>query len=173
MSKMLDTPPRSFVSEVRKALSIDHQRVRAFLGGLQDLDLGGGADEPGFAQLSAWRELQATKAVELPSDFALPDVGIAWHDLVHDVDPRFGLHAFAACTMMSLRKSLRNGRVWIDHSLSFRSRDQMLIAPEEWARDRDKYLALLGLPARGQLVFGAQSDGAQRQYWRGRLSASP
>lgn len=54
--------------------------------------------------------------------FALPDVGTAWHDLVHDVDPRFGLHAFAACTMMSLRKSLRNGRVWIDHSVSFRYR---------------------------------------------------
>ncbi|CAN7752460.1 Tn3 family transposase [Variovorax sp. LjRoot84] len=146
LSKMLDAPPKSFVSQVRKALSIDNQRVKAFLGGLKDLDFGGLAADPGFEQLSAWRELQAAKAAELPGDFALPDVGVAWHDLVYDVDPRFGLHAFAACTMMSLRKSLRNGRVWIDHSLSFRSRDQMLIAPDEWARDRDKYLALLGLP---------------------------
>src|SRR6185436_14906363 len=76
------------------------------------------------------------KAFELPGDFALPDVGPAWDHLVRDVDPRFGLHAFSACTMMSLRKSLRNGRVWIDHSLSFRSREQMLISPAEWARWR-------------------------------------
>ena len=87
------------------------------------------------------------KAHELPGDFALPDVSAAWHDLVRDVDPRFGMHAFAACTMMSLRKSLRNGRVWIDHSLSFRSREQMLISPAEWSRERDAYLALLGMPA--------------------------
>lgn len=147
LSKVLDAAPKSFVSEVRKALSTDHQRVRAFLGALQDLEFGGRADDPGFEQLSAWRELQSMKSTQLPPDHPLPDVGAAWHDLVHDVDPRFGLHAFAACTMMSLRKSLRSGRVWIDHSLSFRSRDHMLIAPDEWARDRDKYIALLGLPS--------------------------
>ena len=146
LSRVLDAAPKSFVSEVRKALSTDHQRVKAFLGTLQDLDFGGHPDDPGFEQLSAWRELQAMKTAELPPAYALPDVGTAWHDLVHDVDPRFGLHAFAACTMMSLRKSLRNGRVWIDHSLNFRSRDQMLIAPDEWAHDREKYVALLGLP---------------------------
>jgi TnpA family transposase len=147
LSTMLDAAPKSFVSEVRKALSTDHQRVRAFLGALQDLDFGGRADDPGFEQLYAWCELQGLKATQLPTDLALPDVGAAWHDLVHDVDPRFGLQAFAACTMMSLRKSLRNGRVWIDHSVSFRARDEMLNAPAEWARDRDKYLGLLGLPA--------------------------
>lgn len=49
--------------------------------------------------------------------------------------------------MMSLRRSLRSGSVWINHSLSFRERDEMLISPEEWARERDKYVAMLGLPA--------------------------
>jgi hypothetical protein len=147
LSKMLDAAPKSFVSEVRKALSTDHQRVKAFLAALQDLDFGGRADDPGFEQLTAWRAMQGFKATQLPTDLALPDVGAAWHDLVHDVDPRFGLRAFAACTMMSLRKSLRNGRVWIDHSVSFRARDQMLISQEEWARDRDKYIALPGVPA--------------------------
>jgi hypothetical protein len=49
--------------------------------------------------------------------------------------------------MMSLRKSLRRGSVWIDHSMRFRDREQMLIPAKEWERDRAKYLALLGLPA--------------------------
>ena len=146
LSEVLDTAPKSFASEVRKALSTDHQRVRAFLGGLQPLEFGGRAQDRGFEQLQAWRQLQAGKASELPREFAVPDVGAAWHDLVHDVDSRFGLKAFAACTMMSLRRSLRNGRVWIDHSLSYRAREQMLISPAEWARDRDAHLALLGMP---------------------------
>lgn len=84
------------------------------------------------------------KATELPPDFEVPDVGVAWRDFVHDADPKSGLQAFAACPMMSPRKSLRSGKVWIDHSLSFRQRDQMLISPQEWARECDKYIALLG-----------------------------
>jgi len=147
LTKVLDAPHKSFASEVRKTLSTDHQRVRAFLGSLQSLEFGGRAKDPAFDQLAAWRQLKVMKALELPGNFAVPDVGAAWHDLVRDVDPRFGLQAFAACTMMSLRKSLRNGRVWIDHSLSFRSREQMLISPAEWARDRNAYLSLLGMPA--------------------------
>ena len=49
--------------------------------------------------------------------------------------------------MMSLRKSLRRGSVWLDHSLSFRERDQMLIPPEQWAVQRDEQIELLGMPA--------------------------
>ncbi len=39
------------------------------------------------------------------------------------------VRVFEACTMMSLRTSLRRGSVWLDHSLSFRERDQILIPP--------------------------------------------
>ena len=48
--------------------------------------------------------------------------------------------------MMSLRKSLRRGSVWLDHSLSFRERDQMLIPPSDWAVHRDEQVELLGMP---------------------------
>ncbi len=146
LSELLDAPQGSFLSQVRRALSLDHLRVKAFLGGLADLQFGGLAHDPGFSQWTAWRSLQELEASELPPEFKAPPVGAAWHDLVHDIDPKSGLQAFAACTMMSLRRSLRSGKVWIDHSLTFRERDQMLISPEEWVRERDKYIALLGLP---------------------------
>ena len=48
LTKVLDAPPKSFVSEVRKALSTDHQRIKAFLGGLQSLEFGGRARDPAF-----------------------------------------------------------------------------------------------------------------------------
>ena len=103
---------------------------------------------------------------ELPEGKAIPHVGLAWHDFVHGADRKRGFRAFEACTMMSLRKSLRRGSVWINHSLSFRERDQMLILPDEWARDREKYRAMLGLPAT------AVNDGCQATCWSG-WSAGP
>ena len=48
--------------------------------------------------------------------------------------------------MMSLRKSLRRGSVWIDHSLSLRERDQMLIPPAHWELKREQHVELLGMP---------------------------
>jgi TnpA family transposase len=137
----------SFASHVRSALTEDGQRVHALLAGLKDLDFGGKPDDLAFELLGVWRDLQDKQANALPEGQAVPEVGLAWHDLVHDADRKRGFRAFEACTMMSLRKSLRRGSVWIDHSLSFRERDQMLIPPDEWARERETYRAMLGLPA--------------------------
>lgn len=158
LSELLDAPQGSFLSHVRRNLSADHQRVKAFLGGLEGLEFGGQPDDAGFAQWSAWRELQGARATEIPPDFKVPEVGAAWHALVHEADPKSGLQAFAACTMMSMRKSLRSGKLWIDHSLSYRQRDQMLIAPEEWESERDKYIALLGLPRTADEFFEPALD---------------
>ena len=88
-------------------------------------------DDASFAQWQAWRDLQARGLNETPTGFTIPEVGKAWHDLVHGEDPKRGFQAFGACTMMSMRKNLRGGRAWIDHSVSYRERDQMLIPPEE------------------------------------------
>jgi len=136
----------SFVSLVRKALAEDSQRVHACLAALTDLDFGGRSGDPGFEQWKSWTDLQRQGVTELKEGVPLPDVGAAWHGLVRDLDPRSGFRAFEACTMMSLRKSLRRGSVWLAHSLSFRERDQMLIPPADWALQRDEQVALLGMP---------------------------
>ncbi|SDE60916.1 hypothetical protein SAMN05444679_12614 [Variovorax sp. CF079] len=43
--------------------------------------------------------------------------------------------------MMAMRKALRGGSVWLDHSASFRDRDRMLIPLEEWKLHRDHHIA--------------------------------
>ncbi len=104
---------------------------------------------------------------ELKEGVPLPDVGAAWHGLVRDLDPRSGFRAYEACTMMSLRKSLRRGSVWLDHSLSFRERDQMLIPPADWAVQRDErerhaaaYLGGWGAESTHHVISGDyQSEG--------------
>lgn len=153
LGEMDDTAIGSFVAHVRKTLAEDARRVHACLAALKDFDFGGRDGDAGFAQWKAWTSLQHQGVAELNPEVPLPDVGAAWHGLVHDLDPRSGMRAFEACTMMSLRKSLRRGSVWIDHSLSFRERDQMLIPPSEWAVHRDQHTELLGLPKSASLFL--------------------
>jgi hypothetical protein len=129
-------------------LAEDSQRVRACLGALKDLDFGGRPGDPGFEQWKSWTDLQRKGVTELKEGVPLPDVGAAWHGLVRDLDPRSGFRAFEACTMMSLRKSLRRGSVWLDHSLSFRERDQMLIPPADWACSGTNRLSCWACPSR-------------------------
>lgn len=85
-------------------------------------------------------------AAELPQDQSYP-VDKTWRALVNDADRMRALKALEACTMLGLRRSLRRGSVWIDHSFSFRERDQMLVPPSEWEAGRGRHLAVLGLPA--------------------------
>ncbi|MCB2071152.1 MAG: Tn3 family transposase, partial [Ottowia sp.] len=146
LADLAETAGGSFVSQVRKALAEDSQRVHACLAALTDLQFGGQEGDPGFEHWKAWAELQRHGATEIKEDVPLPDVGAAWHGLVRDLDPRSGYRAYEACTMMSLRKSLRRGSVWLDHSLSFRERDQMLIPPAQWSVQRDEQIELLGMP---------------------------
>jgi TnpA family transposase len=146
LAELAETAGGSFVSQVRKALAEDSQRVHACLAALRDLDFGGRISDPGFEQWKAWAELQRQGATEIKEDVPLPDVGAAWHGLVRDLDPRSGYRANEACTMMSMRKSLRRGSVWLDHSLSFRERDQMLIPPALRSVQRDEQVELLGMP---------------------------
>jgi len=165
VADLTETSSASFASHVRRALSEDSQRVHAFLAGLHDLDFGGRPNDAGFKYWTAWCELHDGKATGFPEDYKVPEVGAPWHDLVHDTDRKRGFRAFEACTMMSMRKSLRSGSAWIDHSLSFRERDQMLISPEEWARDKEKLRGLLGLPAKA-LVAPPARPGSSRAEFR-------
>jgi hypothetical protein len=41
---------------------------------------------------------------------------------------------------------VRNGTVWIDHSLAFLSRERLFIPPERWAKERNSYYQRLSLP---------------------------
>jgi TnpA family transposase len=135
----------SFAAQVRQALAEDNRRVRACLAGLRELQVAGLAKDPGFEQWQAWCGLHDARASELPPDFRVP-VGAAWSPVVHDLDSKSGLRAFEACTMMSLRRSLRRGSAWVDHSITYRARSAMLLSLDEWSNTKAEHLQILGLP---------------------------
>ena len=136
----------TFASQVRRALSEDNRRVHAHLAGLRDIEFAGVAGDPGCEQWQAWERLQASGAKEIPQGFDLPPVGAAWNMIVSDLDPQSRYRAFEASTMMALRKSLRRGSTWVNHSITFRARESMLIAESDWAGSKELHHQILGLP---------------------------
>ena len=101
--------------------------------------------EPSLRQLELIGTLHDSGATELPPDCDVP-VSAAWRDLIQGDDRTRASRALEASAITGLRKGLRRGSVWINHSLSFRERDQLLIPPALWESDRDRYLSSLGLP---------------------------
>jgi hypothetical protein len=47
---------------------------------------------------------------------------------------------------LNLRRALRNGTVWIEHSLAFRSREKLFIPQERWRKARRAHYRRLSLP---------------------------
>ena len=136
----------TFASQVRRALAEDNRRVHAHLAGLRDIEFAGMTGDPGYEQWQAWERLQAQSTQEVPQDFELPPVGSAWNTIVNDLDPQSRFRAFEASTMMALRRSLRRGSTWVDHSIAFRPRASMLIADSDWAQSKKLHHQILGLP---------------------------
>ncbi len=142
----------SHAANVRQVLTDEPSRIRALLSSLQDLDFKGRPNDNSLKLLASLKEIYAAKLNELPQDQAFP-VDKPWRDLVSDPDRRRALKAMEACAMVGLRKGLRRGSVWIDHSFSYRERDQMLIPPADWASDRERHLSILGLPAEADVFL--------------------
>jgi hypothetical protein len=143
----------TFASQVRRALAEDNRRVHAHLAGLCDIDFAGTVGDAGFEQWQAWGRLQALKTKEIPQDFELPVVGAAWNALISDLDPQSRYRAFEASTMMALRKSLRRGSAWVNHSIGFRSRESMLFADAVCASSKEQHHQILGLPTQAMAVL--------------------
>ncbi|MFP3556991.1 Tn3 family transposase [Paraburkholderia sp. SIMBA_049] len=141
-----DSPPASH------AASEDHHRIRNLLASLRELGFVGRDAEPSLRQLELVGTLHDSGATELPRDCDVP-VSAAWRDLVQGDDRARALRALEASAITGLRKGLRRGSVWINHSLSFRERDQLLIPPAQWESERDRYLSSLGLPGTAEPVL--------------------
>ena len=82
----------------------------------------------------------------LPDNAAQP-FGPSWQALIDQPDRAAALGCFRAATLMSLKRALRNRSVSVDHSLSYRAREDKLIPHKLWQRDRGRFIRDLNLPA--------------------------
>ena len=54
--------------------------------------------------------------------------------------------AYGTEILLALRRALRNGTVWIEHSFAFRSRERLFIPAERWQQTRRAQYRRLALP---------------------------
>jgi TnpA family transposase len=84
-----------------------------------------------------------------------------WKTLLSGQDRERACRAFEVATFLSLRRALRNGTVWIDHSLAFRSREWLFIPEAIWQRERGPYYRRLLLPKQAQAFLEPLIERAQ------------
>jgi TnpA family transposase len=130
---------------VRKHLIAEIRPVRSLLSGLMVLPWQAAPGNPVLAALQLLKDLYAKDKRVLPKETAI-DLGRVWKALLADADREQAFRALEVATLSSLRRALRNGSVWIDHSLAFRSRERLFIPAAQWERERNSYYRRLSLP---------------------------
>jgi TnpA family transposase len=128
----------------REFLIEDSVRIRALLSAVRDLDFTSPENDRALSNLKLLHGIYAAEGNELPAD-ADVQVDKRWEEVVSDHDRQRALKALQASTALGLSRGLRRGSICVAYSMSFREKDQMLIPPDEWERDRDRYLQLLKL----------------------------
>jgi TnpA family transposase len=96
----------------------------------------------------------------LPTACALP-LGRVWRTVLSGEDCERAFAAAEVATLLDLRRALRNGTVWIEHSLAFRGRETLFIPQQPWQKSRRAYYRRLSLPTDPSAFFEPLAERAQ------------
>ena len=141
-----DETPASQAATLRSVLAEDRGRVRVLLKHLATLQPKGDAHDPHLKHLALLNDHYAAHDYQLP-DKVDAHPSPAWKAMVERPDRGQAFRALEAATLLGLHKSVRRGSIWIDHSLSYRRRDKLLISAAQWPNERARHLTQLQLPA--------------------------
>ena len=75
-----------------------------------------------------------------------PSLLSRWRAVLTAADRERASCAFELATLFGLRRALRNGTVWIEHSLTFRSRERLFLPAQRWQLRWRAHYRRLGLP---------------------------
>ena len=127
--------PATRAQLVRERLIDGVRPVRALLSALVQLSWQATDAHPVLAALRRLQGLYAYDQRRLPADVHV-SLGRVWQAALASPDRERAFGAFEVATLLGLRRALHNGTVWIDHSLAFRSREQLLIPAARWHAHR-------------------------------------
>jgi len=136
---------RTRAAAARWLLSEPHPALRALLHELQKLDIETEAGDPNQERIDSLRTLYRRNALALPAEHDVP-VPAPWNELLEGEDRERAMRALEAATLIGLRKALKSGAAYVDHSEKFRGRHRLLIDAQRWDRERTRRYAQLNLP---------------------------
>ncbi|MGA0573098.1 Tn3 family transposase [Variovorax sp. VNK109] len=140
--------PPSRASIIRQHLIDAIAPVRSLLVAVSGLAWQATGEHPAIGALDRLRTLYAGGTKSLPGEVTAARLGPAWRQAIADVDRERAFRALEVATLFALRRALRNGSVWIEHSLSFRGRERLFIPDERWKTEARRHYARLQLPAK-------------------------
>jgi TnpA family transposase len=140
--------PPSRASLVRERLFEGIRPVRSLLAEIGKLPWQAEADNPVLIALNQLLKLYADKARELPIEISAPKLGSVWSAAIAGDDRDKAMRALEVATLFCLRRAVRNGSAWVDHSLVFRGRARLFFTPERWAAESKRHYARLDLPTK-------------------------
>ncbi len=132
-------------AEVRYHMTDSARAVRRLLKALLILEFEGPGGHPLIAALADLRELYDKRVRHLPLSIDGTFAPI-WSAVIEGADRARALRGYETAILFELRKALRNGAIWVPHSLSYRHREQLLIASKQWRQGKKRYYAHLNLP---------------------------
>lgn len=75
-------------------------------------------------------------------------LGRVWRAVIGGQDRERAFAALEVATLLALRRALRNGTVWSEHNLTFRSRERLFIPAMKWEARRRAHYPRLAPPTR-------------------------
>jgi len=136
--------PATRTQLIRERLIDGVRPVRSLLSALVRLPWHGADGHPVLEALRLVGDLYAHDQRHLPTNTRI-FLGRVWQEIFASPERERAFCAFEVATLLALRRALRNGTVWIDHSLAFRSRERRFIPAERWQAQRRACFRRLGL----------------------------
>ena len=140
--------PPSKASLVREGLIDGIRPVRSLLVAIAKLPWQATGEHPAVEFLAKLQALYLKGSRKLPGDVVAPSLGRVWQAAISSPDRERAFQALEVATLFALRRAVRNGSVWIEHSLSFRGRARLFFTDERWAAESKKHYARLSLPGK-------------------------
>jgi TnpA family transposase len=140
--------PPSRASLVREGLIDAIRPVRSLLVAIAKLPWQATGEHPAIEYLAKLQGLYLKGSRKLPVDVVAPSLGRVWQAAISNPDRERAFQALEVATLFALRRAVRNGSVWIEHSLSFRGRARLFFTDERWTAESKKHYARLSLPSK-------------------------
>ena len=140
--------PPSRASLVREGLIDGIRPVRSLLVAIAKLPWQAPGEHPAIEYLAKLQALYLKGSRKLPVEVVAPSLGMIWQVSISSPDRERAFQALEVATLFALRRAVRNGSVWIEHSLSFRGRARLFFTDERWQAESKKHYARLSLPSK-------------------------
>ncbi|MEY3828145.1 MAG: hypothetical protein RLZZ148_2973, partial [Cyanobacteriota bacterium] len=116
------------------------------------------ADDPLLKALSLLRELDAENKRKIPDDAPQDFIAPKWRNYIFDEKGNLVRRYYEMSVLWELRRALRSGDVWLEHSRRYANPESYLIPTDKWLSLRPEVCQMLQLPLDGKKRLQQQQE---------------